>query len=335
MEFSEQEANEIDNYVQSKAHIPPVITTQNLSSINLCPDKQMYRARIQYLFELDAYVTDENGEINQEALDVLIDMIHDAILFSVDNQFSYPKSIVFLTIYIAIFQQIIIHPLYEPQKIYEKYEKCILMHSVERPPFSSSFFELADVRIIHEYFINTIFRNMKFILNCFTKRPLIEFRSQLPVSIEAPSIPLLADMEMEVDQKNIPSVESKAEVVVQDEIVPKEITKMREQSTPLSSGRHQISKSSSISRGATLSDRKQSPTPLTPQQEPTQEPEERNPEVPIEALKESMTAMHEKFITDFDDRERFLIGKIKELEIKLANKQAAASKKTVPRTPKK
>ena len=86
MDLTEQEAEEIDEFLNSKAFITPVISAQNLCSINSCPDKQMYRARIQYLFQVDAYVQDENGEINEDAKDVLIDMIHDAILFVSDNQ---------------------------------------------------------------------------------------------------------------------------------------------------------------------------------------------------------------------------------------------------------
>ena len=69
------------------------------------------------------------------------------------------------------------------------------------------------------------------------------------------------------------------------------------------------------------------------------EPEDRGPDVPVEMLKDSLSSMHIKFVHDFDEKERLLVGKIKELEIKLADKQAAAqaaaAKKLNAKSPKR
>ena len=38
--------------------------------------------------------------------------------------------------------------------------------------------------------------------------------------------------------------------------------------------------------------------------------------------------MHEKFVAEFDEKERVLIGKIKEIEIHMGERQNAPAKKT-------
>jgi hypothetical protein len=48
--------------------------------------------------------------------------------------------------------------------------------------------------------------------------------------------------------------------------------------------------------------------------------EDRGPEVPIDALRAPLASMHEKFVADFEERERLLLGKIRELEIRIAEK---------------
>ena len=346
MDLTEQEAEQIDQFLNSKAFITPVVSAQNLCSINSCPDKQMYRARIQYLFQVDAYVQDENGEVNDEAKDIMIDLIHDAILFTNDNQFSYAKSILFLTIYIAIFQQVILKPFWEPNKVYKQYEKCILMHSVERPPFSVAIFNLADIKVIHEYFMYSFFRNLKFIMNCFTKEPILSFTYKEPAFIKVPTLPPLMDMD--------------GEIKTQLRLDPK----ILEQSTPISKGTSSAkSSTAAVARSMQEENRQQAikererekekekerekelqQQQLLLQQQKEQEqhhhePEDRGPDVPAEMLKDSLSSMHIKFVHDFDEKERLLVGKIKELEIKLADKQAAAqaaaAKKLNAKSPKR
>ena len=50
------------------------------------------------------------------------------------------------------------------------------------------------------------------------------------------------------------------------------------------------------------------------------EPEDRGPEVPMNIIKDSLDAMHNVFVTNFDDTEHKLVAKIKELEIKIKDK---------------
>ena len=350
MDLTEQEAEEIDQFLNSKAFITPVVSAQNLCSINSCPDKQMYRARIQYLFQVDAYVQNENGEINDEAKDIMIDLIHDAILFTNDNQFSYAKSILFLTIYIAVLQQVILKPFWEPNRVYKQYEKCILMHSVERPPFSVAIFNLADIKVIHEYFMYSFFRNLKFLMNCFTKEPRLCFTYKEPGYIKVPTLPPLMDMDGEI----------KTQLRLDQRLL--------EQSTPIAKGTSSAKSSTpTVSRSMPDEIRQQTPKEkekekerekekekerekekelqqqlLQQQREHEQhqhEPEDRGPNVPIEMLKDTLSSLHVKFVHDFDEKERLLVGKIKELEIKIADKQAAAqaaaAKKLNPKSPKR
>jgi hypothetical protein len=39
--------------------------------------------------------------------------------------------------------------------------------------------------------------------------------------------------------------------------------------------------------------------------------------VPVEVLRGSLAAMHERFVGEFEEKEQLLLGKIKELEIRL------------------
>ena len=304
MDLNEKEASGIDQFVSEKALISPVITAQNLCSINSCPDQQMYRARIQFLFQLEAYVQDENGNTDQLALEALIDMVHDAILFSADNSLPYAKSIIFLTIFIAMIQNAISSPFYEPERLYSKLENLLLTHSIDRPPFSAAIFDLPDLKIINEYFISTFFRNLKLFLYCFTPKPILEFKSIFPFKAIVPIPPPLSEMEMEIQSIN--EEHSK-------EINEKTVT----------SSRHET-----IERSAPkiLSEEKNKNI-----EHNQQEPEDKSPEVPVDILKTTLNSMHEKFVIDFEEKEKLLMGKIKEIEIRLLEKQ---NQKKTPIKPK-
>ena len=187
-DMSEEEFLDIDKFVAQKSIVIPVITAQNLSSIYQCPDQQMYRARIQFLFTLDQYAFDE------PTLDALIDLMHAAILFASDNDFSYPKAIVFLSIFVAIFQLASSDPYYLPNELYRRYERILLAHAIDRPPKSCQIFELSDIQIINEFFINTLFRHLKSIVNSYTQKILLLIGTQTPVQFPPCPIPPLARM---------------------------------------------------------------------------------------------------------------------------------------------
>ena len=330
MDLSEKEAAGIDEFVTEKSLISPVITAQNLCSINSCPDQQMYRARILFLFQLDAYVQDENGEADPAALEALIDLVHDAIIFTADNQLPYAKSIVFLTIFIVVIQQAIMDPFYEPERLYKRYERFLLIHSVDRPPFSSAIFELPDVKIINEYFVTHIFRNLKLIINCLTAKQTLSFKTLSGVQIQVPQLPPLSEMEMEVKEQLQPP-----EFMIQQ-------PSSNEGSKPQSASRENERPGSGLqkntasrSRDNLQSPKDQSGTSSRPLTGQSQDPADRGPEVPIDSLKNTLLQMHEKFVTDFDDKERQLIGKIKELEIRMGERPPLSAKKTPSKQGKK
>jgi len=300
MDLNEKEATEIDNFVLEKTKLIPVITAQNLCSINSCPDQQMYRARIQFLFQLEGYVVDMRGVTDQVALEALIDMVHDAILFSADNSLPYAKSIVFLTIFILMIQYAISSSFYEPETLYKRFQQLLLEHSIDRPPRFNAIFELPDLKLINEYFTITFFRNLKMFLYCFTPKPVLAFRSTFPIKVSVPSLPALAEMEMEAP----PAVEEP-----KDQFDPKP-----QASSRFEGGEKNITVSRQISE----------PDKLSNVEKPvhsSNEPEDRGPEVPIDILRNNLNSMHEKFVTDFEEKEKQLMGKIKEIEIKLMEKQ--------------
>lgn len=322
IDLTESEATEIDDFVTSHAMVSPVITAQNLCSINSCPDQQMYRARIQFLFQLDSYVQNEQGEVDEVAREVLIDLVHDAILFASDTQITYSKSIVFLTLYIAMLQQVIFQPYYQPEKLLKKFEHALLIHSVERPPSSSGIFDISDIKILQEFFITKFFRNAKMIQYCFTKRPILSFRTLSPTMIELPPMPALSEMEMDQSTLSSSAPESAKETASDEQKQP---TSQRD------SGRSSKSRDRSTTspRGQESQEQQQQKPPEQQiSQIEQEEVKDRGPQVPTDILKETLSKMHEKFVAEFDEKERVLIGKIKEIEIHMGERQNAPAKKT-------
>lgn len=313
IDLQEEEAVGIDTFLNERAYFRPVVTAQNLCSINSCPDQQMYRARIQFLFQLEAYCQDEQGNVDQRALQALIDMVHDAILFSTDNSLSYAKSIVFLTIFVGMIEQTIAEHFYNPNKIYKIFKHYLLVHSIDRPPYSVAIFDLSDVKLINDYFIRNFFRNLKLIVNCLTPKPTLGFRTNFPIHIDVPIIPPL--IEMEIENQNPP--ESAKEKEQQE----KEIEK------PTSGRQEKSARGEDKSRGLEK-DKSVSQVPPVPALDESKIPEEPSPDVPLDVLRDSIEGLHEKFVHDFEDKERQIIGKIKELEIRMAEKVVAINKKT-------
>jgi hypothetical protein len=219
--------------------------------------------------------------------DALIDMMHGAILFASDNSLPFPKAIVFFTIYMAVLRDTISSPFYLPEERYSKYEKLLLAHSLDRPPYAAAIFELADVKLINDFFVNTFFRNIKLIINCFSQKPVMEFRTQFPVHVPTPELPALSEMEMFGTSR------------------PEE-------------EREETGKTGKSPRSP-RTPRSQAPPPPPPPSDDGVD--DRGPEVPVEALRTSLASMHEKFATDFDEREWQLLEKIRELEIRLLEQQ--------------
>jgi hypothetical protein len=305
MDMSEEEFAGIDQFVHQKSLVDPVISAQNLYSIYQCPDQQMYRARIQFLFSLDQYCFDEASR------DALIDMMHGAILFGSDNDFSYPKAIVFLSIYMTVFQLATSSPFYLPNELFKRYERILLAHAIDRPPKATLIFELADVKLINDFFINTFFRNVKLIINCFTQKQFLVFKTQFPVKIPIPDLPALADMEM---LSGSPTEEdTSATQSAQSPQAKEDAAKAKAAVSPRIQGQQSAQ---AMERG--LSKGARDARPSSP--EAPEVPEDRGPEVPLDMLRSALTSMHDKFVTDFEDRERQLLGKIKELEIRLMEK---------------
>lgn len=311
MDMSEDEFADIDKFVAQKCLLRPAITAQNLCSIYQCPDQQMYRARIQFLFELDSHVMDE------EQREALIDMMHNAILFACDNDFSYPKAIVFLTIYVEVFQLALATEFYMPKELYKRYEDLLLAHAVDRAPRANQIFELADVKLINEFFVGTFFRQLKLILHVFTQKQFLLFKSYHPVHLASPELPPLSTMEV----FRPPKPEDEAAKV---------------EAPPPGKGRSPRSPKQQMERTLPKQKKEEPPPPPPPEPEPEpEEPEDRGPEVPLDLLRGTLQEMHQKFVQDFEEKEKQIIGKIKEREIRLQQAPPPPPPKRGPPTRRK
>jgi hypothetical protein len=230
-------------------------------------------------------------------------MLHGAILLASDNALPFPRAIVFLSIYMEIFKQAISSPYYLPDALYKRYEKLLLAHSLDRPPYAAPIFELADVKLINDFFVNTFFRNIKLIINCFTQKPIMEFRVQFPVHVPLPDLAPLVDMDLLTTAR-------------QDEDAGQGRDEASKGKSPHSPRSPRSSGPPPVAERAVT---KPVPPPVAPALEP-EVTDDRGPDVPVEMLRGSLAQMHEKFVSDFEERERQLVGKIKELEIRLMEK---------------
>jgi hypothetical protein len=248
----------------------------------------MYRARLQFLFALDRYTLDEDSR------EALIDMVHGAILFASDSELSYTKAIVFLSIYMRVFQLTVSSPFCRTKQLHDEYRKLLLAHAVERPPRSALIFDLADLMGIDDFMINTYFRQLKLILHAFTRRPVLDFKACFPVGVRVPVMPALADMTLK----------------------PKP-------STPEVAGSEDAVDQKSVAKGLASASRtlvqieKEVKSPAV--QQAVLEPGA-GPEIPWEVVRGPLQGLHEKFVCEFEERERHLLGKVKELEIRLAER---------------
>ena len=297
--MTEDDFEHIDKFVAQKSFMTPAITAQNLSSIYQCPDQQMYRARIQFLFAVDRFAQDEATR------EVLIDMMHHAIMFACDSSFPYPKAIVFLTLYLEVFQAILYKGYYVPRAIFKSYQDALLAHSFDRPPRANQIFDIADVVVIHDFFLNNLFRQMKLILHVFGAKPILTMRAMAPVHIPEFKLPALSQMELFRPGEPKPQPEQPVKGRSPRSPRPAEKTSPKGTEKP---------------PPKTKPEPKPKPEP-EPEPEPEpQEPEDRGPEVPLDLLRGTLKTMHDTFVKGFEDREKQIVGKIKEMEIRMREK---------------
>lgn len=299
MDMSEEDGSGIDRFARQISCIEPVITAQNLSSVCRCPDEQMYRARIQGLFPLGWYDEDE------AVREILIDMLHGAVLFASESTFTYIKAIIFLSLYVEVLKVALQHNYYDPKEIHKKYEELLMAHVVDRPPYSGRVFDLADVKVINEFFVNSFFRHLKTIINAFNGKCIAVRTMTFPLRVPLPVLPPLADMDMGGDRED----ESGA-------ISAGDGSTRKDGKSPVRSPRGPAGSP----QQAPIVERTQKPPVAAPAPVEPDVPEDKGPEVPLDVLRDSLAAMHERFVSDFEDKERQLIGKMKELEIRLQEK---------------
>jgi hypothetical protein len=129
------------------------------------------------------------------------------------------------------------------------------------------------------------------------------FKGSFPLHMKLPAIPALAEMEMMVSAAS----EEDGQIPVEPGAKPKSPQSPR---SPIQQQQQQQVQARELPAQA-----RPAPAP-----EPAEVSEDRGPEVPLDMLRGTLGSLHEKFVTDFEEREKQLVGKIKELEIRLLEK---------------
>ncbi|OHT11768.1 LPXTG-domain-containing protein cell wall anchor [Tritrichomonas foetus] len=146
------------------------------------------------------------------------------------------------------------------------------------------------------------------------------FKTTFPVCVPVPALPPLA--EMELFDPNKPKEEE-----VKEEKTPKGKSPRSPRGSPRGSPRSQKEAADKSAKDKGHKEVKEPPKPEIKEPEPEEtQPEDRGPDVPIELLRGSLAQLHEKFVADFEEKEKLLVGKIKELEIRMQEKPQVMKK---------
>ncbi|MCO5576176.1 hypothetical protein L7F22_029984 [Adiantum nelumboides] len=132
-------------------------------------------------------------KIDDPRSEILLDMYLHAFLFTQDNRFTKEKTSVFISILKDIHTKAV-GEILTLERSWEKTKDLLLLHSVQRPPFSTQIFSWADLKAITSYLLNTYYRHYKLyhysfcpmlIMNLETYKDDIEVAPAIPSLFEA------------------------------------------------------------------------------------------------------------------------------------------------------
>ncbi|KAH7372853.1 hypothetical protein KP509_17G025000 [Ceratopteris richardii] len=121
---------------------------------------------------------------------ILLDMYLHAFLFTQDNRFTTEKTSAFISIIKDIHTKSVGEFL-TLDRSWQRTKDLLLMHSVQRPPFSIQIFSWADLKAITSFILNTHYKLYQYsfcpnyILNLDTYKEEIEIAPSIPSLSEA------------------------------------------------------------------------------------------------------------------------------------------------------
>ena len=142
---------------------------------------------------------------NKQAL-IELDMYTYAILFAKKKDLSHEQVSAFFTILKSVHLMCISTPFDNLQETFQYFKELLLRHSINRPPYSTSLFTIAQVRDITEYVLNTYFKHFKLYKYAFTKRVQMNLKLSY-VGVEVSPEPSQTDVTVEGDQTSVTAEE--------------------------------------------------------------------------------------------------------------------------------
>ena len=148
---------------------------------------------------------DVSQSSNKQAL-IELDMYTYAILFAKKKDLTHEQVSAFFTILKSVHLMCISTPFDNLQETFQYFKELLLRHSINRPPYSTSLFTIAQVRDITEYVLNTYFKHFKLYKYAFTKRVQMNLKLSY-VGVEVSPEPSQTDVTAEGDQTSVTAEE--------------------------------------------------------------------------------------------------------------------------------
>ena len=137
--------------------------------LELCEDTERLQSRVVELAAGETGKSDKQSSIE-------LDLFTYAVLFCKKSEFSPEQLSAFFTILKLVHSMCISTPYDNLQDCFVYFRELLLRHSVHRPPFSTSLYSLAQVKVITDYVLSTYFKHFKLYKYAFTKRVQLNLR---------------------------------------------------------------------------------------------------------------------------------------------------------------
>ena len=130
--------------------------------LEACVDTQRLQSEL-------AGLLDESRSADKQSL-IALDMFTYGVLFCKKRGFSPEQLSAFFTILRSVHAMCISTPFDNLQETFAYFRELLLRHSVNRPPFSTCLYSIAEVKDITDYVLSTYFKHFKLYKYAFTER---------------------------------------------------------------------------------------------------------------------------------------------------------------------
>jgi hypothetical protein len=191
--------------MESKQEKPPLpdpflvwyhVNRTDTFHLNTLSVKQQ-RQYLSDLLGLRQHYVDRNDLYNAERREVFLDMCTNLLNFCRKSKFSAERTSTLLSLIFVTHTHCCETPgsLVTVEEGYAFFEKHLLRHSVERPPFSIAVFSYHDLKKICDYVVNSYFRHLKLYQYVFgiTKELQLEPVYSQAAQVDMDSFPMLDD----------------------------------------------------------------------------------------------------------------------------------------------